>query len=427
MIRLLYSLLTYLLLPVVLLRFAYRSRRYQLCWKHGLQRLGYIQRVKQNPCLWVHAVSVGETIAAQALINSLCQYYPDHTIFITHMTSSGFEHSKHLFSKLDQVSIAYVPYDTPGAMKRFLRRIHPRIAIMMETEWWPNCFHYCSKFHIPLLIANGRLSARSQRRYSHISWITRHLMQQVTCYAAQSEADAQRVLALGLPPDRMNIVGNLKIDVNIDEQWKIDGDKLRQQLGKHRPVWVAASTHAGEETILLAAHHRVCRVLPNAVLILVPRHPNRFNVVAELAQHSGLNIVRRTDQKTTLHDNQSLFLGNTLGEMMIFYAAADVAFVGGSLVPIGGHNLLEPARLKLPILSGSHLHNFMAISQLLLDAQALTIVDEESLAEQVIQWLKYPEERKQVGARAERALHAHHGALERHLALIKSLVTNLQE
>lgn len=428
--RFLYSLLTYIALPFVLLRFGYRSRHYAVNKAHWLQRVGKFDLPDGAPCLWIHAVSVGETIAASAMVKALCQRYPDHQLLLTHMTFTGYAQSRRLFGKLTQVHTGYVPYDTPDIMARFLKRVRPRIAIMVETEWWPNGFYYCKQYGIPVMIANGRLSERSQKRYHYIARLTGRILRQVACYAAQSAADGNRVIALGLPSDRMHMAGNLKFDLPFDATWRIKGRDLRQNLneksGKSRPVWIAASTHEGEEACILEAHRLVHEAVPDAVLILVPRHPERFAPVAALSEQMGFRTVRRTQQDHSLTAEQSVFLGDTMGEMMVFYAASDVAFVGGSLAPIGGHNLLEPASMAMPILTGAHLHNFVAISQLLKEARALIIADNAiAIANQVIQWLQDPSLRKQVGQRAEHALHAHKGALARHLALIQKVLSTM--
>lgn len=426
MLRRLYTILTYTALPFALARFMWRAKSYGVGKRACCDRLGYINLTSQDPCLWIHAVSLGETITATPLILALRARYPDHHILVTHMTATGHQQSKQAFAHDKHITTAYVPYDIPGAIKRFLRCVQPRIAIMMETEWWPNCFEYCRRLGIPLMVANGRLSESSQRRYQRIARFTRELLQSIACYAAQSEADGARVVALGLPPERLQVLGNLKFDRPLDESRLSAGHLLRNQLGMKRPVWIAGSTHEGEEVSVLEAHRIICQHLPDAILILVPRHPERFDTVFRLIQKEGWSVIRRSEKRALFGMAEAVFLGDTMGELMVFYVASDVAFVGGSLVPVGGHNLLEPAQLKKPVLSGPHLHHFVAVRQLLVEADALTIVqDATHLAERVVAQLKDATMRKAIGERAAGVVHAHQGAVQKHVACIAALLESV--
>jgi 3-deoxy-D-manno-octulosonic-acid transferase len=315
---------------------------------------------------------------------------------------------------------AYVPYDLPGALARFLKRVQPKLIIIMETELWPNTLHLAQKQQIPVMLANARLSARSARGYSYIRSLTRKMLSSIHLIAAQSQEDADRFIKLGALPNRVCVFGSIKFDMQTPKDLIQQGKLLRASWDIDRPVWIAASTHQKEEEIILQAFKKIRQKLPTALLILVPRHPERFKEVAQLCLEENFNLVKRSEGIPCSVDT-AIFLGDTLGELFLYYAAADVAFVAGSLIPIGGHNLLEPAALELPVISGPHLANFNEISKLLKDADALRIVqNEQELAEQVIYLLMQTKERQRLGQNAKHVVEANRGAVTKHLAWIET-------
>lgn len=417
--RRIYNLIFYLALPAILIRLLWRSRRVPAYRKGWAERLGFVSISSTKPIIWLHAVSLGESIAATPLIQLLQEHYPHYTLVITNMTATGAAQIKKTFA--DQVFHFFVPYDFPGAVQRFLRKIKPKLLIIMETELWPNLLHYCQQQHIPILIANGRLSERSANGYGQIKSLTQSMLQDLNYIAAQSQLDAKHFLQLGANPNTTLTVGNIKFDVTPPQNLITAGKSLRQQLGATNPIWIAASTHAGEEEIILAAHQKICEKIPNAKLILVPRHPERFDAIAELCLHKNYRVARRSEKN--LATNFDIYLGDSVGELWLMYASADVAFVGGSLSNIGGHNLLEPAALKLPVISGPHLHNFTAIAGLFMQAQALTIVkNAQELSDKVSAFLSNENLREDKGLRGYEVVQANQGALQRHLEIIQKLL-----
>lgn len=412
-----YTLLYYLLLPVVFLRLWLRGRKAPLYRQRWAERLGFFTAPNQTNGLWVHSVSVGETIAAAPLIKQIQQAHPDLPITITTMTPTGSERVRAMFG--DSVFHVYVPYDTPGAVQRFLRRVQPQLTLVMETELWPNLVHHCRRQNIPLLIANARLSERSARGYARFTKLSRDMLSKVTAIAAQGDADGQRFVALGLDEQKLHITGSVKFDIQAPDKLLAEGKKLRQQWGEERPVLIAASTHQGEDEQVLEAFGGILTLHPNALLVLVPRHPERFAEVGAVCRAQGFSCVLRSKAEPVTANNQIL-LGDTMGEMMLLFTASDIAFVGGSLVPSGGHNYLEPAVLGMPILSGPHVFNFTDISEMLTSAGGLQIVDNaEQLAQQVSQWIEQPQLAQQVGQAARRVVENNRGAQQRLFELVE--------
>jgi len=406
-----YTLLYYLLLPVVFTRLLLRARKVPLYRKRWAERLGFFKAPAQSNGLWVHAVSVGETIAAAPLIKQIQQAYPDLPITITTMTPTGSGRVRALFG--NSVFHVYVPYDTPGAVKRFLRRVKPRLALVMETELWPNLVHYCARQQVPVLIANARLSERSARGYGRFAKLSKDMLSKVSAIAAQGEDDGQRFLALGLAQQKLHITGSVKFDIRVADELINAGKKLRSQWGENRPVLIAASTHQGEDEQVLDAFAEVLQRNSNALLVLVPRHPERFGDVAALCRTQGFDCVLRSKAESVTPSTQVL-VGDTMGEMMLLFAASDIAFVGGSLVPSGGHNYLEPAALKMPILSGPHVFNFTNISQMLVAAGGMELIDDShQLAERLNQWLADPALAQQIGEAAQLVVENNRGAQQR--------------
>ncbi|HHM06098.1 MAG TPA: 3-deoxy-D-manno-octulosonic acid transferase [Gammaproteobacteria bacterium] len=406
--RHLYSGLLYLITPCVVLRLLWRSRRAPDYRRRWGERFGWVP-VRDQPCVWLHAVSVGEVQAAAPLIEWLLAR--GEAVLVTTTTPTGSERVRSLFG--GRVAHCYLPYDLPGAVARFLKRIRPRLGVIMETELWPNLFRACRRAEVPLVLANGRLSERSAAGYRRLGGLAREVVRDLSVIIAQGQADAGRFLSLGAEPERVRVSGNIKYDLSFQPGTKTQAGILRRMWGEARPVWIAASTHAGEDEPILEAHARVRRRLPEALLVLVPRHPERFDAVAELCARRGCPVVRRTEWRACERGTQ-VFLGDTMGELPMMYAASDVAFVGGSLVPTGGHNVLEPAALGVPVVVGPHIFNFAAISDALIAAgAAVRVMDAGELAGAVHTFLVDPDARRSAGARGAAWVANNRGALRR--------------
>lgn len=418
--RLIYTIFFYLLLPFIFLRLLWRSRKVPDYRARMLERLG-VYRVKLNKSIWVHAVSVGETIAAIPLIKALQTQYPHLPLVVTTMTPTGAARVKTVFG--ESVTHLYLPYDAPFAVNRFLDAIHPVAAIIIETELWPNLIASCYQKHIPLILTNARLSEKSARGYARVASLTRHMLQQLTMIAAHGEVDAQRFIALGAPADHVVVTGNLKFDLQLAGDLPEQAHALREQLGVDRFTWIAASTHEGEEEMILKAHQQLRQQVPNALLILVPRHPDRFDTVARLSAEVFLTA-RRSQQEECTPDT-AVYLGDTMGELMLLYAASDVAFVGGSLIARGGHNILEPAALGKPVLSGPHVFNFKEICALFSkDNALLTVNNVNELTQNLISLAKDVQEREQLGQRVLQIVANNRGALHKQLNEIRKVINS---
>jgi 3-deoxy-D-manno-octulosonic-acid transferase len=413
--RFFYGAAAYLLIPVVALVMLWRGWRERGYWQNFSQRFGF-GRTLATPSIWVHAVSVGEVQAAATLLLNLIERYPTIPLVLTTATPAGAERARALFG--ERVDVRFVPFDLPGAAHRFFERVRPRLAVIFETELWPNLYHECRAHRVPLILASARLSPRSVRRYRRLLGLFEDTLAEGVVIAAQAEADAERFRAVGAPSARTHVTGNLKFDFTLPAQTCARGRELRAYHAANRPVWVAGSTHAVEEEILLDAQRRLQRLHPDALLVLVPRHPPRFAGVAGWLGREGVAFVR-VSQQTPCDADTSVLLVDSLGELLDFYAAGDVAFVGGTLVPVGGHNLLEPAALGLPILCGPHYSNSEDIAQLLLARGALEVVhDAAELARTLAALLADPQERARRGELARTALEDNRGALEKLLRLI---------
>lgn len=417
--RYLYTVLFYLSLPFIVLRLLYRSWQIPAYRQRIRERFGLAPVVTQANSIWLHAVSLGEAIAISPLISALITRFPDTAIVVSNMTPTGSNYIQKTFGK--QVINSYVPYDVPFLIKQFLKRTRPRLVILMETELWPNLFHCCAQDKIPILIANARLSARSAVGYSKIKPLVKQMLQQLTLVAAQSNADAQRFINLGLATHKVQVLGNLKFDLELPIDLMQQAQQLRQQWGTERPIWVAASTHLGEEEIVLAAFTKIRQTLPNCLLILVPRHPERFKSVSDLCHQQHYRYALHSAAKPITIDT-AIIIGDTLGELKLIYAASDLAFVGGSLVPVGGHNLLEPAALGVPAITGPYIHNFVEINRLLQPSGAvIPITNSDELAIQVTRLLLNTHQRQALGAKAKQLIAENKGTLNRLLLLIEKL------
>jgi 3-deoxy-D-manno-octulosonic-acid transferase len=416
-LRLAYTFLLYLLAPLVLLRLAWRGLRAPDYLRRWPERFGYIEPPLGERVIWLHAVSVGEAQAAEPLIRALFERYPACSILVTTVTPTGSAHVASMFG--DDVAHVYAPYDLPDAVSRFLDRVQPQLAIVMETELWPNLFQGCHRHGIPLLLINARLSQKSERGYLRFTSLVSQTLGCVERIAAQGKQDAARFIRLGADPDRVTVSGNLKFEQRIPPSLVERAEVMRREWGVQRPVLVAASTHEGEDELLLDAFREVRREIDNCLLVLVPRHPERFESVAELCRNRGLNIVLRS-QRVPCVPETNVFIGDSMGELLLFYAAADVAFVGGSLVHHGGHNLLEPAAVGIPVVTGPHVFNFTDICKLLVTAGACEQVDNTAeLVRSVIPLLQDANLRHEIGERGRRVVEKNRGALETVMDLIE--------
>jgi 3-deoxy-D-manno-octulosonic-acid transferase len=422
--NLLYSAVLYLLLPVVLLRLGLRGLRNPAYWRRWSERFGYAPVMQQSGCIWLHAVSVGETRAAVPLVRALMQRYPQRPILITTMTPTGSAQVRALFG--EQVAHCYVPYDLPGVVRRFLGRVRPSLAIIMETELWPNLFRHCRLRAIPLLVANVRMSEKSMLRYVKFPVLTRATLEQVSLLAVQSETDAARLRTLGAPQERVRVTGSIKFEIDLPPGLPAAAAELRKRFGGDRPVWLAASTRDGEEQAVLAAYRGLKARFPGLLLVLVPRHPERFAGVARLCRSEGFTIALRSAQPPTLDPATDILVGDSMGELPLFYAAADVAFVGGSLVNTGGHNVLEASAAGVPVVFGPHMFNFADISRLTLERGAgRQVADVAGLTAALAEYLADPAQRQAAGEAGRRMVEENRGALAATLGWVQTLLAKV--
>lgn len=373
----------------------------------------------QHRPLWIHAVSVGEVQAAAPLVRALLKKYPQRPLLVTTATPTGAQRVRALFG--DSVRHAYLPYDLPGAVRRFLDRVQPSLAIVMEREIWPNLFSECERRRMPVLLASARISERSALRHRKFASLFREALSGNVTIAAQTAQDADRYRSIGA--QRVLITGNVKFDIEVPEAAREAGEKLRAAQFADRPVWVAGSTHDGEEQQLLAAHRLVIAQRPDALLVLVPRHPNRFDAVRSWLKDEQVDFAARSRDEAVTAATPVLLV-DTLGELVTFYATADIAFVGGSLIAtVGGHNLLEPAVLQRPILVGPHNFNAPDIAQLMIESGAARQVDSAGqLAAAILELYANPAARAEMGARANAIVTDNRGALTRVMELIDPLL-----
>ncbi len=417
--RQLYTLVLYLVFPGVLMRLLWRSLRSPAYRRRWAERLGRSDIAPRPGGVWIHAVSVGEVQAIEPLVRHLREHHPALDLTITTSTPTGSERVRLLFG--DDVFHVYCPYDLPFAINRFLDRVRPRLLVMVETEIWPNLLALCARRDIPTLLANGRLSRRSARGYARFGPFTRQVFSGIRGVAAQSRADAERFISLGVPAENVSVTGSIKFDMRIPASVQEQIQVLRRAWGD-RPVWVAASTHEGEDEQVLAAHRSILKQVPRALLVLVPRHPERFDRVAAQVVRQGFNLCRRSLDEPC-GENIQVFLGDTMGELPVFLGGADVAFIGGSLVKVGGHNMLEAAAQGVPVVFGPHVFNFSGIARLLRDREAAVMVEDAGgLAVQVAAWLQDASERSRVGENGRQVVEENRGALQRLARLVDDLL-----
>jgi 3-deoxy-D-manno-octulosonic-acid transferase len=424
--RLLYSALWWVGLPFVLLRLWRRGRKEPGYRQHIGERLGFYDQFHRRalpPLIWVHAVSVGETRAAQPLIEALLQTYPQHTILLTHMTATGRATGQQLFAAQgERVIQSYLPYDTGWMCARFLRHFKPRICILMETEVWPNMVRQCVRAGVPVMLANARLSARSLRRGQRFGPILLEAAAGIDCVAAQSEQDAERLRLFGAR--QVHVTGSIKFDVEAPPEMVARGRQWRTQFGE-RPVLLCASTREGEEELILDALAKL--VDRNFLLVLVPRHPQRFDEVAAMISVRGFVVQRRSlwSAAVPVATNIDVVLGDSMGEMFAYYAACDVAFIGGSLLPLGGQNLIEPCSLGKPAMIGPHTFNFAVVSDQAVAAGAASrVADARELLDESVRLLAHQNQRDEMGLRAAAFARQHRGATARTMNLIENMLRN---
>ncbi len=418
MTRRLYSLLTYCAAPLAFAVLLWRGLRDPGYRQGLLERFGW-GPASAGPSIWLHAVSLGEMTAAAPLVRALLARYPGNPFIVTTATPTGRSRARSLFG--DRVQVRYLPYDTPGAVVRFFDRARPRLAVIMETELWPNLFEECERRGVPLVLASARLSAKSVSRYRRMGGLFRRTFSAISLIAAQTAQDAERFIAIGAQRARIHVIGNIKFDVELSPEIYHRGRQLRASFGSARPVWIAGSTHAGEEEEVLASHQELLAHRADALLLLVPRHPQRFAAAAELLSRRHIRFTRHSGGGMPDEASQ-VVLVDTMGELAALYASADVAFVGGSLVPIGGHNLLEPAALGIPVLTGPSHHAGQEIAALLLErGAALQVADARELAAALKLLLGAVQERQRMGAIGRHIVESNRGSVRHLLELMERL------
>lgn len=412
-----YNIIIYLIQPLIWIRLLLRSRKSPAYRKRWAERYGFCKGKVVSGGIMLHSVSVGETLAAIPLVRALRHRYPSLPITVTTMTPTGSERVQSAFGK--GVHHVYLPYDLAGSVNRFLDEVNPKLVIIMETELWPNLISALHRRKIPLVIANARLSERSARGYKKLGKFIHTVLQRITLIAAQNQEDGERFLSLGLKRNQLAVTGSLKFDISVTPELAAKAIALRSQWASRRQVWIATSTHEGEETLLLEAHKEMLKAHPTLLLILVPRHPERFPVACELTRKAGLTFTQRSTGEVPSSGTQ-VVIGDTMGELMLLYGIADLAFVGGSLVDRGGHNPLEAAAHAIPVLMGPHTFNFKDIcAKLAQDDGLITVTDTASLVKEISTLLTDEDYRLYYGRHAVEVLHQNQGALQRLLHLLE--------
>jgi 3-deoxy-D-manno-octulosonic-acid transferase len=419
--RLLYSAAWYVLAPIALARLMLLSLRESGYRQRWWERFGWVRPLAgHGPVVWLHAVSVGEARAGATLLEKLREEFPQVRILFTTTTPSGAAIAARVCG--GGVEHRYFPYDLPGVVRRFVARVRPALLLVMDTELWPNLIAHCDRQRIPVVITNGRISTRSARGYRLVRSLIGESLATITLIAAQSDTDARRFVELGAAAERVSTTGTVKFDAPVPCGLRAEARSLRRSLGDARGVFIAASVHPGEDGVVLDAHARVRAQLADTLLVIVPRHPRRAAEIDAMCRTRGLRVLRHSSAIATAETD--VYIGDTLGELLLLYAVSDVAFVGGSLVPIGGHNLLEPAALEMPLLCGPHTENFRDVVSKLGAAGALEIVtDAESLAARVLALLQSPQRRLRAGGAARGVVEANRGALERLFEGLRPVLT----
>jgi 3-deoxy-D-manno-octulosonic-acid transferase len=410
--RHIYTALLWLLLPYIFFHLLWRARKQPEYLQHIAERFGFYSAHSNKPVIWLHTVSVGETRAAVSLVKRLQAAYPNHQILLTHTTPTGRDASEQLYG--DKVLRVYLPYDYPFAVRRFLRHFKPQVGVLLETEIWFNLINSCHNAQIPLLLLNARLSEKSAKRYARIPNLTRSGLSQLSGVSAQSEEDAARLSALGA--HNVSVMGNLKYEIEPPLTMLESGKHLRIMFGTGRPVFLAASTRVGEEELLLGALKQV--EVPTLLTVIVPRHPQRFDEVATLLAQRGIRFQRRSENRPIAAETQ-VMLGDSMGEMFAYYAACDIAFIGGSLLPFGGQNLIEACAVGKPVLIGPHTYNFTQASMLAVEhGAAVRVEDASSLAKTLQQLITHSESLAKMGAEGLAFVNSNRGATEHAVSII---------
>ncbi len=425
MLRAFYTLVFLVSLPFIFARLWWKEKKvpgYRIRW---LQRLGVFQRlVTDKPVIWVHAVSVGEVIAAAPIIDRLLRE-GKATLMVTTMTPTGSDRVAAAFGS--QVAHVYAPFDLPWTVSAFIRRTRPVLTIIMETELWPNMMVACARNNIPMILANARLSSRSARRYGYFSKTTKYFFNLLTCVAVQNRADGERFIKLGIKPNKLTVIGSVKFDIQISARQKLAAQqlKIKYSAGGKRPVVVAASTHEGEECAILNVWAKVLRKQPEALLVIVPRHPERFDEIVALSSKKYKTIRRSTRQVPD--QSVQVIIGDTMGELMVLYGVSDIGFVGGSLIERGGHNMIEPATWGLPIITGPHTFNFEDICQRLEATEGICVVPNAmGFADSVIALLGDDQERSRLGQNALAFTGKNRGAIAKLMTVVNQLLPTEQ-
>jgi len=411
---------------VLLLRLLVRGLRNPAYWQRWGERFGYLGDHIASIQLWIHAVSVGEVRAATPLVNAILRDFPGTRILVTTMTPTGADQLHRSLGS--SVEHCYAPYDFPDTVKRFLTRVKPSLAIVLETEIWPNIIEQCHRRHIPIVLTNVRLSARSHRGYRRFRPLIATALGHVARYGVQSGDDARRIIDLGAKPDAVTVTGSIKFEVQLPASLREVAEAERNNWGVQRAVWIVGSSHAGEEEIALSVYDRLKSKHPNLLLVLVPRHPERFDAVERLCRRAGYLVVRRSLHTGPVSGKTDVYLADTMGELALFYAASDVAFVGGSLVPVGGHNVLEVCAAGVPVLFGPHMFNFLEISRLVLECGAgQQVRTGDQLAAALQMYLADGNLRFKDGESGRRVVEENRGALQRTMTILRTYLTALDE
>lgn len=410
--RFLYSLALWLLLPFIFIRLLWRARKQPEYLQHLAERFGFYTPRSDKPIIWLHAVSVGETRAAQCLISKLRLDYPQHQILLTHTTPTGRATSEQLYG--DTVMRVYLPYDYSFAVNRFLHHFRPQLGVLMETEIWFNLIDACSRNKIPLLLLNARMSEKSAKGYANFSQLTNQGFSSLSAIAAQTEEDVFRIMQLG--GKNVSVMGNLKFDIEAPSTQLDLGKQLREQFGTTRKILLAASTREGEEALLLNALQPLQFL--DTLLVIVPRHPQRFHDVASLLEQHNISYQRRS-KNSPVSKNISVVLGDSMGEMFAYYSCADIAIIGGSMLPYGGQNLIEACAIGMPVIVGPHTYNFAEATRLAVKAgAAIQIKNPGNLVEVLLQLLNDPERVSEMGRRSIEFVHLNRGATNKALGII---------
>lgn len=419
--RFLYTIIFYLFLPFILLRLWIKNRKNPNGLQFWHERLGLgLRHPLPSGGIWVHAVSVGESLTAIPLIKRIQQRYPSLPIIVTNETATGAERIRVALG--NSITPLYFPYDLPLILRKFFKALQPKLLILLETELWPNLLAACQLYQVPVALVNARLSERSALSYRRILPITQAMLKSINVISAQFQADAERFIDLGFSPERIHITGSLKFDVTLPRNLLEQAQQWQKIWGENRLVWIAASTHPGEEELILQVFKQVRHSFPDLLLVSIPRHVDRASQLEQLYRSQNYNINKRSDHKRDLNDIDVL-IGDTMGELLIFYAAADLGFVGGSLVEKGGQNPLEPAAVGLPILTGPYTFNFATITEQLKQRNAAIQVNNATeLAEQVISLLSDPVRRQNMGREAKKFVEENKGSVLKQMQLIESLL-----